>query len=68
MKATTRHRQAAAPVQPWLILVGAVVPLAAIVLVSMLGSPEAAASIGVVWGATCGVLIRGHLLNGKTPD
>lgn len=28
MKATTRHRQAAAPVQPWLILVGTVVPLA----------------------------------------
>ena len=56
MKATTRHRQAAAPVQPWLILVGTVVPLAAIVLVSMLGSPGAAASIGVVWGATCGVL------------
>lgn len=47
MKTTTRHGQAAAPVHPPLLLFGTVAPLAAIVVVAMLGSPAAAASIGV---------------------
>lgn len=69
MKATTRHRQdASAPVHPPLLIFGTIAPLAAIVIVAMLGSPAAAIAIGTVWAATCGVLIPGHLQSRKSPD